>query len=367
MGGGIGGLAAAAACRKVGFQPLVLERAPTFAAVGAGISLFPNAIHALDRLGAGFGVRAQGLAGGPAGLRTPDGRWLARMPVTDLEERYGAPLVVLHRADLLRVLRGAAGAANIWTGAEVVSVESRASGVVARLGDGREVEADLLVAADGIDSSVRRQIFGGDPIRPAGYVAWRSVVEVPGVNESSETWGRGERFGVVPMDGDRVYWYATAKRAEEGTLAEVRRRFGSWHHPIPALLEASRGEKLLLHEIRRLDPLQNWTKGRVALLGDAAHAMTPDNGQGGCQAIEDAVVLSTCLRREADLEGALASYERQRKPRAERIQRRSKSTGRVAQATGWGATLRDLLVGLLPSSLFIRALDPVCRWRPPEF
>jgi 2-polyprenyl-6-methoxyphenol hydroxylase-like FAD-dependent oxidoreductase len=175
-------------------------------------------------------------------------------------------------------------------------------------------------------------------------------------------WGRGERFGYAPLPDGRVYCYATANAPEgasDGGLPELRRRFGSWHHPIPALLEAADPGAVLHHDLYELPQLKTYTCGTVVLAGDAAHAMTPNLGQGACQALEDAVVLGNVMASG----GGLTAYDRQRRPRTQMIARRSRQIGAAAQwASPAAVNLRNTALRLLPSSSFARSIAPILDW-----
>jgi 2-polyprenyl-6-methoxyphenol hydroxylase-like FAD-dependent oxidoreductase len=230
------------------------------------------------------------------------------------------------------------------------------------------------VGADGLRSAVRRLIWpqARGP-RYAGYTAWRAVTRRPaGCDRGGETWGDGERFGYAHLPGDRVYWYATANVPEattsgDGELAELNRRFGAWHDPIPALVHASLEASVLRHDIYELSNLDQFAGGRVALLGDAAHAMTPNLGQGACQAMEDAATLAAVLDRETSIPDALARYDRLRRPRTQRIVRQSRQMGAIGQWESRPAiVVRNMLLPLIPSSFAIRSLAPVVNWPPSE-
>ena len=201
----------------------------------------------------------------------------------------------------------------------------RADGTVTH--SGGECRADLVVGADGVNSATRQSVWPDSPApRYAGYTSWRMVCPPVPVTEVSECWGRGERFGYAPLPDGRIYVYATANAPEgasDGGLPELRRRFGGWHHPIPALLDAAEAGAVLHHDLYELPPLTTYTSGAVVLAGDAAHAMTPNLGQGACQALEDAVVLGNVM---ASGDG-LAAYDRQRRPRTQMIARRSRQVG----------------------------------------
>ncbi|GAA3053176.1 FAD-dependent oxidoreductase [Actinokineospora globicatena] len=345
VGGGIAGLATAIGLEKRGWRVSVFERATEFTEVGAGISLWRNALRALDALGLGDQVRARGVGPGGGGLRDKRGRWLASASDNDL--------VILHRADLLEVLLGAVKPDALRAGTPVDRLE-----VV----DGKPVingeRFDLLVGADGLRSTVRATFWpDAEPPRPTGHTAWRMVLPAAGVTPS-ETWGDRQVFGIFPMSGDRVYAYAAAVVPPDtvfpdGDLAELRRRFADWHDPIPTLV--NNAETALRHDLYYLPDLSSYVRGPVALVGDAAHAMPPNMGQGGCQALEDAVTLAAT----AD---DLAHYDALRRPRSQSIARRSISTGKFVHS---GAPWRDTLVRLLPASLVRRAVDRALDWYPP--
>jgi 2-polyprenyl-6-methoxyphenol hydroxylase-like FAD-dependent oxidoreductase len=359
VGGGVGGLAAAVALGRRGWEVEVLEQADRFAEVGAGLSVWPNAVRALEALGLGPAIRQHALRQASAGIRDARGGWLSRTNPAEIESRYG-PVVMVHRAALLEVLRGAAPDGSLRTGVEVHA--ARPDGTVSH-SDG-ESAADLVVGADGIGSVVRRSVWPQTPVPEyAGYTAWRMVTPPVPVYGSSESWGHGERFGYAPLHDGRVYCFATANAAEgaaDGGLAGLRRRFGRWHEPIPALLHAAEEDDVLHNDIYELPPLRSYVSGRVALLGDAAHAMTPNLGQGACQALEDAVVLAGVLDRRGS---GLDAYDQARRRRTRMIARRSRRIGAVAQWSSPFATgMRDTVMRHLPPSSALRSLAPVLDW-----
>lgn len=383
IGAGIGGLAVARGLLARGWDVVVYERATSFRPVGAGLTLAPNAVRALDWLGVGDELRQRSAAHGALGIRTPSGRWLLRAPVEALEARFGAPSFALHRATLHEILARGIPEATIRTGHRVTAVRDDGARptVVFDGPDGQgEDEADLVVAADGIDSRIRAALFPDHPGPAyAGYIAWRGVVvaeDAPAGSRdfgATETWGRGMRFGIVPLGDGQVYWFAVltapAGSHREDMLDDLLALFGRWHDPIPALLRATRPESLLLHDIRYLaTPLPTFHRGRIVLLGDAAHAMTPDLGQGGCQALEDAVELCAALGRALpDIPAPLAAYDRARLARTRRIMRASARMGRVAQARNpIAAAVRNALVALTPPSAMLRGSAGVLGWTPPQ-
>ncbi|MFI0780994.1 FAD-dependent monooxygenase [Streptomyces sp. NPDC021212] len=384
IGAGVGGLTAAAALHRGGWSVTVLERAATLDPVGAGIALAPNAQRALDILGLGDDVRALAAWQGGGGLRTPGGRWLARMDSAAAAERFGGPVVLLHRATLVALLASRLPEGCVRTGAAAELADPGDARRPARVvtADG-EREADLVVGADGVHSAVRRALFPGHPgPRYAGFTTWRVVVPAPERPFAPhETWGRGRLWGSQPLRDGRVYAYAAAftapgGRAPDDEKAELLRLFGDWHRPVPDILAATEPGAVLRHDVRAMtEPLPAHHRGRTALLGDAAHAMAPTLGQGGNQAIEDAVVLAHHLSPHvadpaADPSGALAAYTRDRLPRTTDVVRRAARAARAISLTSAPAVaLRNTAVAAatrLAPGLLLRGFDGIADWRPPE-
>lgn len=378
VGGGIGGLAAALGLRRGGWDVQVLERrtaAVVAAQPGSGISIWPNGIRALAALGVHEQVLAGSALGGRSGVRVPSGRWLARTDIGEaVRARFGLPLVITTRQRLAAGLTDALGAGRVEYGAQVDEVDAAAS--VVRCG-GQARAADLIVVADGARSRLRVNVLGADPgLRYAGYTSWRFIAPRPaGPAEPAETWGRdGQRFAVLPAAADRVYCYATATCEPGGHAAdereELRARFSAWHPPIPDLLAALAPDAVIRTDITYLsEPPGVLHRHRTVLLGDAAHAMTPDLGQGGCQALEDAATLAALLPArlcDDEVTRALARYTSVRAPRAAGIARRSVRAGRLYQSPWWLRCLAARAGGAVPARAVVRALAPVVAWTPPD-
>ncbi|ACZ88309.1 FAD-dependent monooxygenase [Streptosporangium roseum] len=360
VGGGIGGLTAAAAFHQRGWQVEVFERAPEFTEVGAGLAVQPNGLRALDTLGLGDHLRARGPADPPAGIRHKSGRWLIRNDIDDLKRRFGQ-WVTVHRADLVDLLRAAVPAEALRPGTGVHHV--RSDGTVTH--SGGTSTGDLVVGADGVHSVTRRSIWPRVPgPRYVGYTTWRLIAPPQPVEGGVETWGSGDRFGHVPMPDGRVYCYmmANAPIGSRSGLDELRERFARWHGPIPALLNSARKDAVLQHDTYELPRLRTYVSGKVAILGDAAHAMTPNLGQGACQALEDAVTLAAAVDT-LGVGAGLEAYDRVRRPRTQMIVRRSRQAGAAAHWTSAALTgLRDAALPLLPNSVFGRSLTPAYTW-----
>ena len=394
VGAGIGGLTAAVALRRQGWDVTILERARALEPVGAGLGLGPNALHALDAIGLGDEVRRFSAIQGHGGLRRPGGGWLVRTDLGGLAARFGDPQLVALRADVVDLLAGRLPAGVLRTGVTVTGVDAGDAGRRARVATSAgDLDADLVVAADGIGSRIRAALFPDSPgPRYSGFTTWRFVAPaVPagaGRAEPAETWGRGEVFGVLPLASGQVYCYASAPAPagvrHDDEAAELKQRFGRWHDPIPGLIGAISPDRVLHDDVYWIaEPLAAYHRGRVAILGDAAHAMTPHLGQGACQAIEDAVVLASVAGPVTSAEtgpdnGAgpdtgtaldLATYTTARLPRTRMVANGSYRATRLSGMTSpTGVALRNTgirLAGRLAPGLMLRQMDPIASWTPP--
>ncbi|MGW2016993.1 FAD-dependent monooxygenase [Streptomyces sp. NPDC001927] len=384
VGAGIGGLAAAIGLRRVGWEVTVMERAPVLDDAGAGISLAANGIRALDALGVGAAVRAAARGQYTGGTRTPDGNWLARMDGAALERALGTPIVGIPRATLHRLLREALPAECLIVGAEVTGLDRtergrvrvRRSGSAAVELDTDLIDADLVVAADGVNSRTRAALFPDHP-GPAysGSTVLRALTDRP-LDLSSDfeiTWGHGAEFGHIAFADGRAEWHAVLNSPAGVRYADplgvVRERFAGWHRPVPELLDATRPEAVLHHDIHELaPPPPSFVVGRVALLGDAAHAMTPNLGQGACQALEDAVVLAAALAESPDVDSALRAYDAERRPRAQAVTVAARKAGRMGQqlSAPGAVALRNAAMRLAPSGATLRMILRHAEWTPPS-
>jgi 2-polyprenyl-6-methoxyphenol hydroxylase-like FAD-dependent oxidoreductase len=364
-GGGIGGLTLAAMLGKRGVACTVVERAEAWAPVGAGIALSINAMAILRRLGLQQALLERGRQVRKAVITNRRGTVLAQTDMSALEARHG-PSVAVHRADLHDVLLAAAAPHEVVLGAGVRSFADRGAAVEVTLDDGSVRSCDLLVGADGLRSQVRELLCGTLPLRYSGYTCWRFVLaDCLGIERVAEMWGRGRRFGIVPMGHGGLYCFATLNGPSDHApfarigLEGFRDLFRGFGGDAPAILGALSASTPLLHNDLCDVLAPRFASGRVVLLGDAAHATTPNMGQGAAMAIEDAAVLDEVLAvGGGDVGGALAEYEHRRRPRVERIREQSWRFGRLAQWQNPAAcVLRDALVRLTPDRVAVGALE----------
>ncbi|WP_222193906.1 FAD-dependent monooxygenase [Modestobacter italicus] len=386
VGGGIAGLAAAVSLLQAGWSVRVLERAATSGEVGAGLAVTRNGMAALDALGVGERVRAAGHRTVAAGVRDLHGRWLLRLP-----GRPGDPEAVdvawgVHRQRLHGALLGAAGAADLTTGARVVAVQPGEPGgapaAVTWLDGAGEhtVPADLVVAADGIRSGVRSRLFPGRraALRYSGRSSWRAVVDDDHTPDEGFTarWGPDAEFGAVRISAAQVYWYGYVRLPErtsfDDELTAVVERFSGWSGDVRATIAATAPGRLLRHDVHHLPRgLPSYVRGRTVLIGDAAHAMLPTMGQGANTSVEDGVCVGRLIGQPladgAPLRAALAAFDRDRRPRCQLIARRSAQTARFGAHVPGGPrqALRNAAVRAVPAGRAAAAGTAVLRWEPP--
>ena len=312
-------------------------------------------------------------------LRTSTGRWISRVDGEAMTRILGTAAVGIHRATLHRILRDALPAAALVSGAEVFDVAPGPPPRVVYRRDGREVSCrpDLVVAADGIGSAVRSRLWPDlPPPAYAGSTAWRGVTAQPwrGDLATAISWGRGSEFGMVPLGDGRVYWYAAInadagrRNAFSDEMGAVRARFGTWHDPVPALLDATEAASVIRTDIYHLGtPLPSYRTGAVALLGDAAHAMTPNLGQGANQAIEDAAVLAAVCDPAGDVVTAFDAYDRERRPRSQQVARAALQIAKFGQQlqNPIAVGLRNTVMRLTPPRIALRSMATHADWDPP--
>lgn len=346
VGAGVVGLALTAGLRRDGHEVTTFERMPAGVSVGAGIGMAPNAVRAIEQLGLGpvLAGLTQGRGGAKAmAVLAPDGRRQFGMSGRHLD------LMALPRRDLHRALAEAAGAVE-----HGVSAQVRPDGVV--VADGVEQRFDAVIAADGLRSA-SRAVVGPDPgLRYSGWTTWRGITAEPfGLDCMSETWGRGAVVGLVPLVDGRVYWFGMAEappgQTTDDPRGEMLDRFGGWHAPVADVVEASESGDVVRTDIFDLARgLRTFVRGRLALVGDAAHAMTPNLAQGASQGLVDAATVTRLLRDAApgDVTAALRRYDRRRRRPVQAVAKASRLLGAFATLDGRAGQVRDRALRVLP-------------------
>jgi 2-polyprenyl-6-methoxyphenol hydroxylase-like FAD-dependent oxidoreductase len=384
IGGGIGGLTAALTLRQFGFEPQIFEQAPELLEVGAAILMWPNAMRVFHRLGLAEAVRQHGDVLEEALWLRHDGRQLNRFALPKTDE----PAVALHRADLQRLLLNALPPESIRLGHAFARYEEHdeGGGMLAHFTNGAAIECDVLIGADGLHSRAREQLLNdGQPV-DRGYIAWRGVAphtpkSLPAAS-AIEIHGNGQRFGIGPLGSGKVGWWCSINKThhhpapqavspEDGATAreQLAQLFSGWCAPVNELIETTPLTALVHNPVFDRPPVKKWGAGSLTLLGDAIHPITPNLGQGGCLAIEDAVVLARCLKKHAGksqsetavaaVQSALRQFETLRFSRTATIARFSRLYGVVGQWENQTAVgLRDWLLSTVPTRVVKRLL----RW-----
>jgi len=384
VGAGIGGLTAALALRRAGWDVRVFERAVSPRELGFALLLAPNAMHALGALGLADVARRGGAIATNGEMRRPDGTVLRRFDTAAARALLDEDAVCILRTVLHGALLDAVGLDTVALDSAVTGFTSSHDGVALTLANGRTESGDILVGADGVGSLIRRQLHPGEAApRRSGLLAIRGVAldEVHHLGNASgaQYFGRGFEAGVARAGEREVYWYMSlradqlARRSlgeggfpiDSGSPAALAERCASrFHEAFRAIVRATRAEDLRLDELFERDLSDDWGEGRVTLLGDAAHPMLPHAGQGAAQALEDAVTLGHVLRDTTPADAALRRYERARAARTRAVVQLAKRNARMGSIkSAAGCWMRDLVIRLVPASVILKSL--VAFGRPP--
>ncbi|KAA1425651.1 FAD-dependent monooxygenase [Nocardioides antri] len=359
-GAGIAGLALAAGLQRddTATPYLLLDERPELGSTGGAITLWPNAMVALDEIGVGDDVRRAGHPVAAGSIRTSAGRLVRSIDLERSAVALGGPLVAVRRGDLIEILHARVKGDSVVCGLAVRGYTQDDDGVVRVVTDADPVEASALVGADGYRSEVARALHPGLPERYAGYPAWRGIADVGDV-EPGQVWGPHQEFGVVPLGGDESYWYATVREPAGGStdddLAHLRTAFAGWPDPVRRVLEATDPSAVTRNDVMDRAVPRRWADGRVVVIGDAAHAMRPHLGQGGCQALIDAAVLARLLRTAESPAAAFPAFESARRGPAKRVVGLSRAAGRAINApAGLHRVSR-----FVPDSMLLRSMAKV--------
>ncbi|XOV92542.1 MAG: FAD-dependent monooxygenase [Bacteroidota bacterium] len=367
LGGGIAGLSAAIALQQKGIESLVAEAAPEFKPVGAGLVLAANAMKAYKLLGIDSEIFNAGNKLNQFDILDHQGKIISSTSIDTVGD--GTPNVAIHRGSLHGVLLDQLNPGQILNGYRTREIKKMDFGYKIIFDNDQEIIADYVIAAEGIHSVTRNQFFPGSKVRYAGYTCWRgiaeNVLELP-LLRATETWGPAGRFGIVPVGDGKVYWFAVIngpadssrfKAFDKKDLLEV---FEAYHDPISSVIQFTDEKSIIHNDIYDLKPIKKFAHENVILIGDAAHATTPNMGQGACQAIEDAIILAECIKANSVISEAFQQFERQRIKRTHMIVNRSWTMGKIGQ---WEnpimVSLRNFLLRTTPASIAKKQLEAV--------
>ncbi len=359
IGGGIAGLTTAIALEQQGFDTRVYEAQSSLSVAGAGIWMATNAMQVFERLGLASDIQRRGMSLDKIEIADYKLRTIQSTSQLLFVEQYGFSVTSILRSRLRDTLVEHYGK-PIYTGKRLDRVLDNGQSVKAHFTDGSHVSGEILIGADGIHSAVRQQLFPRSQIRYSGQTCWRGIADIaldaPYERACVETWGKKYRFGLSVISEKEVYWFAVAKAARGGKddratiKGKLQGMYADFSDPIPAILAATAAERIIRNDITDLQPIGDWYKGRVCLIGDAAHATTPNMGQGGGQAVEDAWFLSRILKEEQDYQVAFQRFQQKRQRKVAQVVKTSWQIGKVAHLS-YGQNLRNFLLRNTPKAL----------------
>jgi 2-polyprenyl-6-methoxyphenol hydroxylase-like FAD-dependent oxidoreductase len=358
IGAGIGGLTTAIALRKKGFKVTIFEQAKEIKPVGAGIILANNAMQVYKKLGIHKIIEKNGKPISSLKITKPNLKPLSRIDLTHFEQKYNTKNIAIHRGTLQQILIEQLKSTEIKLNHKLTSISKNENGYYLIFENGEEFNAKIIIGADGINSIVRTHTLPKNSIRNANQICWRGIAKykLPEKlkGELNEAWGKSERFGFTQIAENKVYWYALKsfkKDKSEFSLKDLVKYFKNYNSSIKEIINSTEKEAINTAEILDLKPTKIWFKDHVCLIGDAAHATTPNMGQGACQAIEDAYTLSECLDKY-ETSRAFSEYQNIRLPKAHQIVNTSWLVGKLAHLNNPILIfLRNLVLRLTPSSV----------------
>lgn len=370
IGGGIGGLMTAIALNKKGISSTIFERGKSFDANGAALSLWGNATSILDKFGLLAKLMPYGNVLNEIRTITSNGKTLKTIRLKKLEEKTHFPSIVLLRSDLQKELLNAIPSSQIQFNKQFIKIENNTNSITVYFADGTFETCNAVIFADGIHSLARQSIFNLPPAEYAGRISWRGIAKFDNNIfvgcTNFEIFGKGRRVGIFPLPNNTAYWYAAVNMSEqeadkqERTIECVLSLFKNWTEPVNSVINNTKEERLILTKLNYSRNITKLVDGNMALLGDAAHPMTPDLGQGACQAIEDAYVLAECLSQNRPIAENLKDYENKRLQRVKSIALNSYRTGNFRQINNSiGVLIRNNLFKILPEKFVLKMLKRI--------
>ena len=362
IGAGIGGLTTALALKQAGFEVVVYESAPAIKPVGAGIVMAGNAMQIFHNLGIREKIENAGNKISYLKMTDENLKLLSVVPLAKFEEKYGVSNIAIHRADLQRILAEEVGYENIQLAKRLTKIQSGETNTLT-FEDNTVLSTKIVIGADGIHSTVRYQLFEPAVTRDTKQLCWRGVLKTElarkYTHEAYEAWGRGKRFGFVKISENMLYWFAVVNEGmdENRTLTDL---FKEFHSDISEMISGTEKDQIFQSQIIDLKPFSGWHHGNVCLIGDAAHATTPNLGQGACQAVEDAYILGKLFRSGRPVETIFTEYEKLRRKKAHYIVNTSWMIGKVPHIeNSFGIWIRNFLMKMIPDAISANQIDRV--------
>ena len=358
IGAGIGGLTTAIALEQKGIKTRIFEQAKQIKEVGAGIILANNAMQVYEKLGLRKVIEENGNPISSMNITKSNLKPLSKIDLSYFEQKYNTKNIAIHRGTLQQILINKLKSTEINLNHKLTSIVKNASGYYLKFENGEQIQSSTVLGADGLNSIVRQKIFPNNSIRNANQICWRGITEcelpIKFRNELNEAWGKSERFGFVQIAENKVYWYALKsfkKNKDEFSINDLEKYFSDYHSIIQDIIKSTKRKQINTAEISDLKPTSIWFKENVCLIGDSAHATTPNMGQGACQAIEDAFVLSECIDKY-EMTKAFTEYQKLRLPKAHQVVKASWIVGKMAHLKNpMLIGLRNQMLRLTPSSV----------------
>ena len=358
IGAGIGGLTTAIALEQKGIKTRIFEQTEQIKKVGAGIILANNAMQVYEKLGLRQIIEEHGNPISSMNITKSSLKPLSKIDLSYFEQKHNTKNIAIHRGTLQQILIDKLKSTKINFSHKLTSIVEITNGYSLEFENGERIQSSTVLGADGLNSVVRQNLFPNNSIRNANQICWRGITEyelpIKFRNELNEAWGKSERFGFVQISENKVYWYALKafkKNKDEFSINDLEKYFSDYHSIIQDIIKSTKKEQINTAEISDLKPTNIWFKENVCLLGDSVHATTPNMGQGACQAIEDAFVLSECLDKY-DIDYAFSEYQKLRLPKAHRVVKASWMVGKMAHLKNpMLIGLRNQVLRLTPPSI----------------
>src|SRR5690606_14202566 len=365
IGAGVAGLTAAIALQNLNREFTLFEQSKAIKGIGAGFGLAANAMHALEYIGIREEVEEIGYYLDSFAILDQKGNILVNPNTTKLSNKYEQKNFAIHRADLHLYLLSKVKQESIALGKKACNLLQKSDYVEIQFEDGSSHRTKYLIIADGVKSPLRQKLLPASKPRYAGYSCWRATIDNSDLQlkSGSETWGKQGRFGLTPLVNQRIYWYACINGPQQNPVfrdykvQDLKRQFGNYHQPIQEVLDKTLDADLIWSDIIDIQPIKNFAFGNILIIGDAAHACTPNMGQGACQAMEDVAVLHNELQNEQSVEQAFLAFEKRRLARTKYITDTSKLIGDVAQwENKFLISIRNNLMKIMPDSMNQKSL-----------